>query len=233
MKKIMLFLLPLVLFLPACGSHQNDGGAGLSLTSTGTTTDLTHLKNFVEATGTPGSTASFGLTGNDSNGISYTGTMRFTVNPETTMESETVKVASQYLSVTDTATGAWGAGTRTAYLSISRGCLVRVANRNGSVSTPLSQRALPPTAKVGDSGIYAALSRDDGDSETISWRLDPGTNRGSIFAFTSVVTSGKGTTMAIEEDRFHLDPAGNVYAIDLTFDYPGMGFSRTLSGPRL
>ncbi|HEX9262078.1 MAG TPA: hypothetical protein VF893_06070 [Candidatus Bathyarchaeia archaeon] len=224
-------------FIVSCGGGGGGGTTSSTTTPIGTAVNLGQVKSYEEASGAPGTTATFNLAGASNQGVQFAATVSFTITgPTTTTTSagtQTVNVGQQYLSITNKSTGATVSGISTLYVFLT-GYLYKIEYDDGSVATPTSQTLLPAFAKVGDFGTYTALSVSDGSNETSSWRIDAGTNGDAILVLSYTSTNSLNPSESFtEEDDFTIKPDGTVSALTLKLNYPSLGVTVTLSGNRM
>jgi hypothetical protein len=96
--------------------------------------------------------------------------------------------------------------------------------------TPTQQVHLPDTAHVGDAGSYVTLSKTDGTTDTVTWKLDPEYNGNSKLVISTTTQNASNITIALEEEIFYLDAHGTVYRIEIVSTINGV--TVTLSGSK-
>jgi hypothetical protein len=160
------------------------------------------------------------LSGSDSQGRSWSGSLTVIADGATTFESQSV--TKQHALVTlQLAGGTLVSGTSTDYFLASNGNPYKSIDGNGVISTPNSPATLPTTAKVGDFGDLGTYTATDGTTESGTWTLAAGSNGGSTLALSSVTKVGT-TITSIEVNSFHLDAAGVPTSLSVSVTVSGV-----------
>jgi predicted membrane-bound mannosyltransferase len=217
--------------LVACGgsgSGDSTVAASPTPTATGTAVNLSVIKNFAEAR-TPGSSMTFDLAGSSNTGVNYVGSVSLTISAPTT----TLNVLVQKTVISAGNAGS-AAGTATSYY-YPNGELYEIVRYDGTISTPTTtQTLLPSSAKVGDSGPNLELSiSSDGTTETRTWRIDADTNGNARFVFIYTDTNSLNAVIYTEEDAYTIKPDGSITAMSITYSYPTLASTVTLSGNKI
>jgi len=242
-KYIMLLVISLIqsIFLFGCGG----GGGGSSSTTTpiGTSVNLGVIKSFAEASGAPGTTISFNLSGAVSNGAvsnNLIGTASYTISqPTTTVISSvttTVNVLQSTLSLTNTIANVTISGMSTSYVLTTGYLYKEIVSGNGlpgPTVAPISQTLLPATAKVGDSGNAITLSLSDGTTNAEIWRIDPGNNGDAIFVETTTTRDSLNNLQSTESDAYTIKPDGTVSALSINVNDVSSGITINVSGNKI
>jgi len=220
-----------VFCLAGCG----EGGSGstetnLPLTPTGTEVSLTTFNGFFTGTAATGSQMSFTITGSDTLGWAYSGSIAFVSDGITTFEGQTVTQVRIISTLTRTATGASSTGFVTEYFLVSDGNLYKQVNSLGETGVPSSQTPLADSARVGDFGNLWNITNSDGTSDTCTWKLDADFNNNSKLIISFVSKNLSDVVIRLEENTFYLDGTGNPYkyAVKITSN----GQSLRMSGKR-
>ncbi len=200
------------------------GGGGSSSTATpiGTIVNLGMIKSFAEASGSPGTTIYFNLSGTVSDGANSNnliGTASHTISQQTTTVissvTTTVNVLQSTISLTNTVSNVTSSNTTTSYV-LTTGYQYRAIDSFGLISTPTgTQTLLPATAKVGDSGNFVTSSLSDGSTETQTWRIDPGNNGDAMFVLVTITTDIL-NNVEKESEAYTIKPDGTISALSIT-----------------
>lgn len=223
MKKLMSISF-LIVFLFACGNGGGGGGTPSTPTPIGTVVNLSTMKDFSE--GRIG--MAFHITGSSSAGYNFTEDLSSVVSTPTS----TLNVVNESITLTNTTTGAFFSVTAIAYY-YPTGYGFKEILSDGTTFTLTSQSLLPLTAKIGDSGLGATGSYSNGNSLTLPWRLDPGTNGDAIFVQSGTLKNNINTVIENQELSYTIKPDGSISSLSEKIYFPSSGITVTLSGPRL
>ncbi len=235
-KYIMSLAISLALSISLFGCGGGGGGSPTP-TPIGTPVNLGVIKSFAEASGVPGTTISFILSGTITNGTltdNLSGMAFHTISqPTTTVISTvttTVNVLQSMISLTDAVSHETASDTTTAYV-LTSGYQYKTVDSSGVVSTATgTQTLLPATAKVGDSGNFVTLSVSDGTTDTQTWRIDPGNNGDAVFVLVSIMTDASNTVTETESEAYTIKPDGTVSALSITDTDVSLGITINVSG---
>jgi hypothetical protein len=239
-KYIMLLVISLALSISLFGCGGGGGGSSSTTTPIGTPVNLGVIKSFAEASGAPGTTISFNLSGTVSQGAlsnNLIGTASHTISqPTTTIISSvttTVNVLQSMISLTNTVSNITSSNTSTSYI-LTTGFIYTEVDDSGLTSTPTgSQTLLPASAKVGDSGNLVTLNLSDGTTDTETWRIDPGNNGDAIFVDITTTRDSLNNLQSTESDAYTIKPDGSVSALSIIFTDVSSGETIKVSGNKI
>ena len=222
MKNIIIMLFSLALI--ACG-----GGGGGSTPSNVTTTDNNVAYTLFDMNVVkPGVNKTFKITGSDTTGATYTGTVSVVDRGVTVFSSKSVRQTDFIVSLTEN-NGAFITTTGSVYGDTSTRAVLFSVDDAGVICTATKSAAIPNTAKPGEFGSLSFLACSDGTTESGSWRLEASTNSLAkiIYSFNNLDQSNN--SAGNEEDTFTIDVNGNVKSVLLKFT-TSSGVVLTLSG---
>ena len=213
--------LAIVVFtLAACGGGGGGGGGGTP-TDPNQSFSLAKLQST-----TTGTVYSSSLTGSDSNGTSYAGSINVATRAQ--------EMYSGVLAYpTDLILNLSGGGqsvtvTSTSYIDASaRNLLATVVQTTGTVCTPVSPDNLPLTVKIGDIGILSDRTCSDNTVLSINWRIEDGRN-GNIKLIQSGVQRDQFNNIeASTEITFTINGSGNIIGFKTTTTSNANNFTLT------
>lgn len=221
MGKEKVALIGLVMFgLAGCGG----GGGGTTPTPEQNTTVYPASKYTSLVTGT---TLGFNLTGTDSAGGAYTGTIQTNVVGPTTINSVNVTERDSIITLTKTGVGVVLSTTEKAYYKSDR-TLDEVVFTNGVTATPTSTFSLPTTLSVGNFAGQS-LSYSNGNSLTSTWQVVDAGNGNA-----SVVVSSMANSALSEVDTLTITASGDTPTItEVIYNFPTSGVTTTLHGTEM
>lgn len=175
-----LVLICSILFLVACGGGSSGGGSS----DDSTPTDPNQIFSLEELQSkTVGTIYSTSLTGSDSNGTSYTGSISAANRAEEMYGGNLASPTDLIISLTGG--GSTITVTGTSYNDSSTGYLLAVIiQTTGVTCTPVSPDEIPTLVKIGDFGILSDLICDDNTTQSRNWRIEDGRN-GKIKAISA------------------------------------------------
>lgn len=224
MRWIMGLLLSVVLGMAGCG-----GGGGESTTPASANTNSYSTAKILPLTVTD--TTSFTLTGSDTSGGSWTGSMQMRGDGPTVFEGQNVSKMSQ--SVTLRLVGGSSATSTIASYYKPDGLLYKTIY-SGSVSGTAIQTnsaTLPAVFKVGDflSGPSISLNLNGtSDSVTTTYQVfDAGNGNAKVACtLTYSVANYSGTS------EYTITPSGDILSIKMILNYPSLNRTATLYGTK-
>ncbi len=216
-------VLSIILFLMDCGG----GGGGGSSTSADTSFKL-FPDDFFDA----GYQESYLLTGSDTAGYTWEGSISEQADGITTFNGEQALSHESILSVTNKQTQEIIiSATITDYYSISssdRRWLGQITLPANITTLPTSMNPFPQTAEIGDFGTVGSYYGSDGDTETITWQLKNANHGLAYYVMTSTYSDG-----SEEQTSYTIDQNGDRKAFSDRMYFSDSGVTVTLSGNRI
>ena len=168
-----------------CGKNSS----GSTDTPIGTVVDLTHLKSILFGI-TAGSQYNFSaLTGLDSQGRSWSGSLSLVSDGVTNFEEQEV-TARRLLMTFMMENGDPISSVSTSYFFVSSGYLYKTVDSFGTTYYPTSCDTIPTLAQVGDSGVLSTCNGSNGTTVVSTWEINPGHNGAYQFNSTAIVETG-------------------------------------------
>lgn len=217
-KYLILFALILI---------QGCSSGGDSTTPTSLTTDF-HL--FPIGTFSAGYTDTRNLTGTDTAGGIYTGSLSSQTQAQSTFLGQAAVPILIQLQLTNTANGAFTSSITTGYYSTSatdRHYLGLSDSTQTTVSAVTS--AIPLTATIGTFGVIGTYTFNTGDVVEQSWRLDDGGNGLAKRVLLSTFKDQYNQVVFSSTVTSTIDTSGNFITTKLVYYYPSTGISVTLN----
>jgi hypothetical protein len=214
MKKSFSLLIALF-FVVSCGG----GGGGDSTappTPVGTAVDLRIVKGFYSGTAAPGSQASFNISGSDSTGQAWTGSLSMVSDGPTTFEGNNVNKRRFLTTLTRTVDGSSASSITTEYYLASNNNFYKSVSSSGVTEVPITQTQLPDNARVGDFGNLRTLRGSNNITHSGTWKLEGDYNGNSKITFSHMNQDSSNVITSLEDDTFYLDTTGNPYKYTVT-----------------
>ena len=218
-KHLILFALILI---QGCSS-----GGGDSVTPTAPTTEF-HL--FPIGSFSAGYTDTQNLTGTDTAGGIYTGTLSSQTQAQSTFLGQAAVPILIQLQLTNTANGALVSSISTGYYSTSatdRHYLGSSDSTQTTVSAVTS--AIPLTATIGSFGVIGTYTFNTGNVVEQSWRLDDGGNGLAKRVLLSTLKNQFNQVEFSTTTTSTIDTSGNFITTQLVIYYPSTGITITLN----
>ncbi len=208
-----MYKIPLVIFftlvVSACG-----GGSDAPATDPNTIFTLFDM-NVVKA----GTNKSFTISGSDTAGLTYTGTVSLVDRGLTTFMSQSVRRTDFVASIAVGNSG-FATATDSVYGDPSTRAVLFKEDDTGFTCTSSTSATIPNTAKPGDFGNTSSLTCADGSTETGAWRLQALTNGQAKLIYTFTYLDSLGNPDGTEEYSYIIDTSGNVLSAVFTFNDP-------------
>ena len=219
----VILLFGVVFLFAGCGG----GGGGSSHKSTTTT-----YKLYSDGYFTAGSQESYNLTGSNTSGDAYTGTLLIEPQSATTFNSAAAIPVEDTLSLTNTVSNNSGTLIGIEYFSTDASNLELLgyhSDQYGGDATPAtSLSVIPQSASIGDSGSAGTYTFSNGDILTITWELTQASGSYANLIMSTTVTTSTGSALLTEENTFVIDQDGNRQSV--TINAVLNGITVTLSG---
>ena len=222
----VILLFSMVFLFVGCGGG---GGGGSSSKSTTTT-----YKLYSDGYFTAGTQELYNLTGSNTSGDAYTGTLLIEPQSATTFNGAAAIPVDDTLSLTNTVSNISGTLTGVEYFSTDPSNLELLGYNSeqfGGDATPetSSLSVIPQSAKIGDSGSAGTYTFSNGDILTVTWKLTQASGSYANLVMSTKTTNSTGsTTLLTEENTFVIDQDGNRQSVTINAVYNGV--TVTLSG---
>lgn len=221
-----LFLAFGVLAVSACGGGGGGGDSGgATPTSQDTVFDLSEMQSTEQ--GTVYSTA---LTGSDSEGLTYTGTLLVANRAKEMLGGVLVTPSDALISLTSN-TGFSVTVTATSNVDASGNLISTVVQTIGQECVSVSPDHMPATAKIGDFGILSTMVCNDGTTQESNWRAEDAGN-GNLKVVTSVTVRDQfNATVSISDVSMTINPAGTILGFKTVSNQLETGYMITYQSP--
>ncbi len=193
-----------LLILTGCGG--DGGGAAVSPTDPDQSFSLSITANYP-----------IQLTGSDSNGVSYVGSISRAVRGQEMLGGVLVTVTESIFSIT-------GGGVSTNSISTSYsdtdGNRIASVSGGGVTCTAVSPDSLPESGKIGDFGTLSPCVCDDNTTDQSNWRIEDAGN-GIIALIIHTTSRDQSDSILFTRDTtYTLDVDGNrlSYGLELYYD---------------
>lgn len=210
MKNNLLWMLPLLFLLTACGGgggsgSDDNGESPLSGTPTDGNTDFALFPpGFFDE----GFNSSLGIEGKDNQGRNYSGIYgQFTEGPGSVGSEPAWGVRTK---VVFQGEGLSAVANTVEYYSLdpSNRRLMGYTGDNQS-ATVTGLTAIPETARIGDSGSVGVFTNSDGSTFALEWWLEDGYNGRALLVQKSVGHTASGELDNSTETRYLIEPDGS------------------------
>ena len=215
-----IFIVTFVLLMSACG------GGGSSPASTPTDPNQIFSLAKLQST-TLGTVYSTQITGSDSNGTSYTGSISMANRTQEMLGG--VLVTPRDLLISLSGGGTSTVVTGTSYVDTSNNLIAVIIQTTGLVCTPVSPDNIPTTVKIGDFGILSTMTCDDNTTQARNWRAEDAGNGNIKIISNATVKDQSNVVISIADVTFTLDSSGNIIAFKTVVTINASNFTLTYS----
>jgi len=201
----ILFILS-VFVLSGCGG----GGGGSNSTSTTPTDPAQSFSLASLQSTTVGTVYSAQLTGSDSDGVSFSGSLSMANRTQIMLGGVLVTPSDMIFSLT----GGGGSVTvtGTSYVDTSGNLISLYLQTTGMTCTPVSPDSMPLSVKIGDFGILSTFTCSDNTTQERSWRVEDAGN-GNIRIISNGTSKDRFNTITdVTDVIFTIDGGGNIIA---------------------
>ena len=214
-----IFIVMFVLLISACGG-------GGSPSSTPTDPNQTFSLAKLQST-TLGTVYSTQITGSDSNGTSYTGSISLANRAQEMLNG--VLVTPRDLLISLSGGGTSTVVTGTSYVDTSNNLIAVIIQTTGLVCTPVSPDNIPTTVKIGDFGILSTMTCDDNTTQARNWRAEDAGNGNIKIVSNATVKDQFNVIISVADVTFTLDSSGNIIAFKAVVTINASNFTLTYS----
>lgn len=217
MKKYMIIVLSL-LVLSACGG----GGGGNSTTPT----DPNQIFSLTKLQSTAlGTVYSAQLTGSDSNGVTYSGSVA-QANRAQEMYSGVLTTPSDVI-ISLTGGGSTITVTATGYIGSSGNTIAVVVQTTGLICTPVSPDSMPSSVKIGDFGILSTMNCDDNTTQSRNWRVEDAGNGNIKIISNATVKNQSNAIVSVTDVTFTINGNGDIISFKAVSTLTASNFTLT------
>lgn len=148
------------------------------------------------------------LTGSDSNGVNYTGSIAIANRTQTLLNGILVTPQDSIISVT-------GGGksltvTGTSNIDINGNLISVVIQTTGLTCTPISPDMIPTSIKIGDFGILSTMVCNDNTTQERNWRVQDAGNSTINLISNETIKNQFNTIISVSEASYIIDGNGNM-----------------------
>jgi hypothetical protein len=175
------------------------------------------------------------LSGDDQLGLPYDATYFIEAREETTLGSDAVVPAFEYLKFTNLFTTLSLTITTTNYFTTpptAAEILGLTDPFTGLDTVTAITTTLPQTAKIGEEGEVGTYTDSSGNTTAYTWALEKGRKGRANLIFQARITESSGALKATVKKTFEIDTEGKRHYLYLTLFYKKNNFTVTLEGPR-
>ncbi len=166
------------------------------------------------------------LSGNDSNGVRFTGSFYMANREKIILNGESVTPQEFIISFSGGRTSMTYAGTR--YTDTSGNLVSVVVQTTGQTCKPVSPYTMPENVKIGDFAILPAMTCSDDTTQERNWRVEDARN-GNINFITNVAVKNKlNTIVSVADITTTLDGDGNILSFKIVASDPAGNYRITL-----
>lgn len=196
-----LAILAVTILIAACGG--GGGGGSDAPATTPTDPDQEFSLSTIKSTAL-GTVYSTQLTGSDSDGGDWTGSLSIANRAQVMLDG--VLVTPQELLVSLSFEGTSAASGGTSYIDMS-GFYLSSREPDGTICTPAFPYQLPDLVKIGDFGLEPTETCSDNTTSESNWRVEDAGN-----GYTNFITSVDGSDGSTGVQTVKLNSAGNILA---------------------
>jgi hypothetical protein len=218
----LILLLSLGVLVSACGG--GGGGEITSAVSTPTDPNQSFSLSKLQST-TLGTTYSAQLTGIDSSGNSYTGSIAQANRAQVMLNGVLVTPQDLILNLSGSGTSSTITGTNN--IDTSGNLISYVGQTSGLTCTPVSPGKIPATVQIGDFGIRSATVCSNNTTIESNWRVVDAGN-GRINLISSGTTKNQlNTVVSVSDVTFTIDGNANIIAFKTVATISASNFTLT------
>jgi len=212
MKKCLISIISLTLIASCGGSGESDD----TLSSGVNSFDLTKIQSTVI-----GAVYSTPLTGNDSDGKTYSGSLSITNQNKIMLNG--VLVTPQQLTFQLTYSGPFSISrlesTGITHFDASNN-LISTSTPSGSIiCTSISPDAMPSTVNIGDSGTRPTQTCDNNTYKENSWEITSGGNNSIVLSSTTFLKDQTNILISTAIDTYTINNLGEITSLKAVITY--------------
>jgi hypothetical protein len=218
-----IFIVTLALFITACGGGNSEESSPTTTpTNPNKIFDLSELHSI-----TQGTVYTSQLTGIDSNGTNYTGSISLANRPQEMYNGVLVTPRDLLLNLSNGSTSTTVTGT--SYVDNSNYLLAYTIQTSGLTCTPVSPDKIPTSVMIDDFGILPTLTCNDGTTTISNWRAEDAGN-GNIKIVSNETTRDSSNVIKSSGDViFTINGNGNIIGFKTNVTLSPSNFTLTYS----
>lgn len=166
------------------------------------------------------------LSGSDSKGVRYTGSISVANRAQTTLDG--VLVTQRDFIINLQGGGTYTTITGTGYVDTNGNLLSVFIQTTGLTCKPVSPDVMPETVKIGDFGILPAMICSDNTTQERNWRVEDARNGKINFISNGTVKNQSNTIVTVTDVIFTIDGSGNIVACKIISAQPASRYKITL-----
>ena len=216
----ILFPIGILFMLTACGGGGSESDAFVP-------TDPNQIFSLSKLQSTTlGPVYSSQLSGSDSNGVSYSGSIAI-ANRAQEMNSG-VLTTPRDLILSLTGGGSSITVTGTSYIDSSGDLIGLVIQTTGLICTPVFPDSLPSSVKIGDFGILADLNCDDNTTQSQNWRVEDAGNGNVNLITNGTIRNQFNTITQITDITYTINGSGDIISFKSVSTILASNYSQSL-----
>ena len=204
MIKRLIIILSIAI-VSACGGGGGGGGETTTPTDPNQSFDLTKLQSTIV-----GTIYTSQLTGSDSNGVSYSGSVSAANRAQTMLGG--VLVTPRDLLISLTGGGSSFTVTGTSNIDANGNLISVVIQTTGLTCTPVTPDKLPNSVKIGDFGILSTMTCSDNTTQERNWRVEDAGNGKIRVISNGTIKDQFNTIVSVTDVTYTIDSSGNIVA---------------------
>jgi hypothetical protein len=193
--------------MAACGGGGGDGD-GDGDGSTPTDPNKIFSLNSLQST-TPGTIYTSQLTGSDTEGESFTGSINFAVRTQEMLNGILVTPSDLIISLSSDSTASTTV-TTTGYIDTDGNLIELIIQTTGVTCTPVTPDKLPDSIKIGDFGILSTLICSDNTTQERNWRVEDASNGNIRIVSNGTIKNENNTFISTTDITYTIDGNGNI-----------------------
>ena len=166
------------------------------------------------------------LSGNDSNGVRFTGSFSLANREQTILDGEPVTPQEYIISFSGGKTSMTYAGT--SFIDTKGNLVSAVVQTTGQTCSPVSPYTMPKTVKIGDFAILPAMTCSDNTTQERTWRVEDGRNGNINFITNVAVKNQLNTIVSVADITSTIDGEGDIVSFKIVASEPARNYRITL-----
>jgi len=175
----------------------------------------------------PGTVFSAKLSGHDSKGVNYTGSISVANRAQTMRNDVSLTPQEFIINISGGGTSMTYAGTN--YIDTNGNLISSVMHTTGQTCAPVAPYAMPETVKIGDFGFLPEITCSDNTTQVRNWRVEDARNGNINVIYNVTVKNQLNTIVSVADVTLTINGSSNIVSCKIVITQPSIKYKITLT----
>ena len=175
----------------------------------------------------PGTVFSSQMSGHDSKGVNYTGTISVANRAQTTLNDVSVTPQEFIINISGGGTSMTYAGT--SYIDTNGNLISSVMHTTGQTCAPVVPYAMPKTVKIGDFGFLPEITCSDSTTQVRNWRVEDARNGNINVIYNATIRNQLNAIVSVADVTLTINGSSDIMSCKIIATQPAINYRITLT----